>query len=39
MARIFRFNQNASMHLTMQAAQEAGLPVNIRRLARVFSRC
>lgn len=33
MARIFRFNQNASMHLTMQAAQEAGLPVNMPQIS------
>jgi hypothetical protein len=32
MAKIFRFNHNATMHLTMQAAQEAGLPVNMPQI-------
>jgi hypothetical protein len=33
MARIFRFNQQAAMSLTMQAAQEAGLPVNMPQIS------
>ena len=33
MARIFRFNQTASYHLTMQAAQQAGLPVNMPQIS------
>jgi hypothetical protein len=33
MARIFRFNSQAAVHLTMQAAQQAGQPVNIPQVA------
>ena len=33
MARIFRFNQQAAIHLTMQAAQQAGLPVQTPMIA------
>ena len=33
MARIFRFNQQAAWNLTMQAAQQAGLPVQMPQIS------
>ena len=33
MAKIFRFHPGAAQHITMQAAQQAGLPVNMPQIA------